>query len=98
VGKINIEKVKCIAYDSGKWFLIEDRPDDYFCRFATSEHPKPRMTCDVYYSKKGSVRLKQKKGQSAHFRIQEADQMEDVFAHPYNYYKNVSHTLLKDKI
>lgn len=91
--KVNVEKVKFIADDAG-WFLIEDRPLHFFCRFADADQKKDRkFTCDVYYSKKGSVRLKQKNGNSYYFRVASADELEDVFENPSSYYK-AAHTIL----
>lgn len=92
--KINVEKVKFIAEDNG-WSLVEDRPGDYFCRFYNApERKDARFTIDVYYSKKGSVRIKQKKGMNAYLRGITTDLMEDIFLNPYKYYK-VSYTHLK---
>lgn len=92
--KVNVEKVKFIADDAG-WFLLEDRPHHYFCRFVDAEDKRDRkFTMDVYYSKKGSVRLKQKQGNSYYFRVKDADALEDVFENPYTYYK-AAHTILK---
>lgn len=83
-----------IAEDSG-WLLLEDRPRDYFCRFVDAEEKSERVfTCDVYYSKKGSVRLKQCKGNNYFFHIGTANDMEEVFTKPYSYYK-AAHTVLK---
>lgn len=89
--KINVEETKFIAHDAG-WILVEDRPKDYFCRFADSE-TKPKRFVDVYYSRKGSVKLKQKKGNACYVRFNNTDELEDVFSNFYKYY-HASHTIL----
>lgn len=86
---MNLEKVKCIADDNG-WVLLDDRPHDHFCRFTTE---KGLFTLDVYYSKKGSVGLKQKQGNKAYFQVSDYTQLERVFQKPMKYYK-AAHTVL----
>jgi hypothetical protein len=77
----NIELVKCTVSDEG-WDVVEDRPQDYFLRIRNS-----LFVADIYYSKRGSVRLKHIRGENYYIKWMTVDTIEDMLKNPFKYYR-----------
>ena len=85
---MNMEKIKICADDLG-WEIVEDRPEDYFLRLRNR-----RFTTDVYYSKRGTVRLKQNEGgENCYLKWMTTKDVLTLLEKPEDYYKGVSHQI-----